>query len=90
MYVYNIYIYTMILMVFFLLFTIRDYDVIMSMSSIACFLKKAKLIILLMGTATRNSNCTFKTPSNSLKAIPGKENLGKFYSRLLMYIYIYR
>lgn len=34
----------------------------MSMSSVAYFLEKNKLVILLIGTETRDSNSTFKTP----------------------------
>ena len=59
------------------------------MSFVAYFIEEVKLIILLMGTATRDSNRTFKTLSNRLWKLsqqyegvnPGHENLGSRISK---------
>ena len=46
---------------------IRNYHVIMSTSSVVYSPEQANLIILLMGTATRDSNRNFKILRNGLR-----------------------
>ena len=43
----------------------NEYRVIIQTSSTVDSIEKSKLIILLMGIATRDSISTFKTPNNS-------------------------
>ena len=54
----------MLLDFFFIYPICRDYHVTMSTGSVALFREKAKLIILLMDTVTRDSYRSFKISSN--------------------------